>query len=173
MLLAMGFLGPERGSLLADLGVRMTERGTVWRDASWMTSEDGVFAAATCSAANRHRLAIADGRSAARGVDAYLMGASQLHCSRRKKHRSPYGSTQRAIFVAKRPTKTFLYCVLSCAAALIVRRCELDSTDDNFCRQVLRMQNCVQVSFASDVTPRRGGREKPGPPAQDPEISRD
>ena len=32
VLLAMGFVGPERGTLLGDLGVRMTERGTVWRD---------------------------------------------------------------------------------------------------------------------------------------------
>jgi glutamate synthase (NADPH/NADH) small chain len=45
VLLAMGFLGPERGTLLGDLGVRMTERGTVWRDENWMTSESGVFAA--------------------------------------------------------------------------------------------------------------------------------
>jgi glutamate synthase (NADPH) small chain len=79
VLLAMGFLGPERGSLLADLGVRMTERGTVWRDASWMTSEDGVFAAGDMQRGQSLIVwAIADGRSAARGVDAYLMGASQL-----------------------------------------------------------------------------------------------
>ena len=32
VLLAMGFLGPERGSLLSQLGVRLTERGNVWRD---------------------------------------------------------------------------------------------------------------------------------------------
>jgi glutamate synthase (NADPH/NADH) small chain len=79
VLLAMGFLGPERGTLLSELGVRMTDRGTVWRDDTWMTSEPGVFAAG-----DRQRgqslivWAIADGRSAARGVDAYLTGASQL-----------------------------------------------------------------------------------------------
>src|SRR5207244_849343 len=32
VLLAMGFVGPERNGLLTELGVRMTERGTVWRD---------------------------------------------------------------------------------------------------------------------------------------------
>jgi glutamate synthase (NADPH/NADH) small chain len=79
VLLAMGFLGPERGSLLSDLGVRMTERGTVWRDANWMTSEDGIFAAGDMQRGQSLIVwAIADGRSAARGVDAYLMGASQL-----------------------------------------------------------------------------------------------
>ena len=79
VLLAMGFLGPERGSLLSGLGVRMTERGTVWRDANWMTSEDGVFAAGDMQRGQSLIVwAIADGRSAARGVDAYLMGASQL-----------------------------------------------------------------------------------------------
>jgi glutamate synthase (NADPH) small chain len=79
VLLAMGFLGPERGSLLSDLGVRMMERGTVWRDANWMTSEDGIFAAGDMQRGQSLIVwAIADGRSAARGVDAYLMGASQL-----------------------------------------------------------------------------------------------
>ena len=79
VLLAMGFLGPERGSLLSDLGVRMTERGTVWRDANWMTSEAGIFAAGDMQRGQSLIVwAIADGRSAARGVDAYLMGASQL-----------------------------------------------------------------------------------------------
>jgi glutamate synthase (NADPH/NADH) small chain len=79
VLLAMGFLGPERGGLLSDLGVRMTDRGTVWRDAHWMTSEAGVFAAGDLQRGQSLIVwAIADGRSAARGVDAYLMGASQL-----------------------------------------------------------------------------------------------
>jgi glutamate synthase (NADPH/NADH) small chain len=79
VLLAMGFLGPERGGLLSDLGVRMTDRGTVWRDANWMTSESGVFAAGDLQRGQSLIVwAIADGRSAARGVDAFLMGASQL-----------------------------------------------------------------------------------------------
>src|SRR6185436_12332319 len=36
VLLAMGFVGPEKSRLLSDLDVRMTERGTVWRDEQWM-----------------------------------------------------------------------------------------------------------------------------------------
>jgi len=39
----MGFLGPERNGMLEALGVKMTDRGNVWRDAQWMTSVPGVF----------------------------------------------------------------------------------------------------------------------------------
>jgi glutamate synthase (NADPH) small chain len=78
ILLAMGFVGPERGSLLSQLGVRMTDRGTVWRDEQWMTSEAGVFTAGDMQRGQSLIVwAIADGRNAARSVDAYLMGASQ------------------------------------------------------------------------------------------------
>jgi glutamate synthase (NADPH/NADH) small chain len=79
VLLAMGFLGPERSRMLADLGVRLTERGNVWRDATWMTSVPGVF---TCGDMQRGQSlivwAVAEGRSCARGVDSYLMGESAL-----------------------------------------------------------------------------------------------
>jgi glutamate synthase (NADPH/NADH) small chain len=79
VLLAMGFVGPEKGSLLSDLGVRMTERGNVWRDDTWMTSERGVFTAGDMQRGQSLIVwAIADGRSAARGVDAFLMGRSSL-----------------------------------------------------------------------------------------------
>ena len=79
VLLAMGFLGAERPGMLTDLGVKLTERGNVWRDATWMTSVPGVFA---CGDMQRGQSlivwAIAEGRSAARGVDLYLMGKSEL-----------------------------------------------------------------------------------------------
>jgi glutamate synthase (NADPH) small chain len=79
VLLAMGFLGPERPGMLTDLGVTLTERGNVQRDANWMTSVPGVFA---CGDMQRGQSlivwAIAEGRSAARGVDLYLMGKSEL-----------------------------------------------------------------------------------------------
>src|SRR6478735_3993017 len=45
VLLAMGFVGPEKSKLLSDLGVALTERGNVARNDQWMTSVDGVFAA--------------------------------------------------------------------------------------------------------------------------------
>ena len=78
VLLAMGFLGPERGSLLSDLGVRMTERGTVWRDANWMTSEEGIFAAGDMQRGQSLIVwAIADGRNAASSVDRFLTGETR------------------------------------------------------------------------------------------------
>jgi glutamate synthase (NADPH/NADH) small chain len=79
VLLAMGFVGAEKPGMLTDLGVTLTERGNVARDADWMTSVPGVFA---CGDMQRGQSlivwAIAEGRSAARGVDAYLMGRSDL-----------------------------------------------------------------------------------------------
>ncbi len=79
VLLAMGFVGPEKNGMLAGLGVKMTERGTVWRDERWMTSVPGVFTAGDMQRGQSLIVwAIAEGRSAARGVDMYLMGASEL-----------------------------------------------------------------------------------------------
>jgi glutamate synthase (NADPH/NADH) small chain len=79
VLLAMGFLGPERNGLLNELGVRLTERGSVWRDESWMTSVSGVFTAGDMQRGQSLIVwAIAEGRSAARGIDRYLMGHSNL-----------------------------------------------------------------------------------------------
>jgi glutamate synthase (NADPH/NADH) small chain len=79
VLLAMGFLGPERKGVVEELGLKLTERGNVWRDANWMTSVPGVF---TCGDMQRGQSlivwAIAEGRSAARGADLYLMGKSDL-----------------------------------------------------------------------------------------------
>jgi glutamate synthase (NADPH/NADH) small chain len=78
VLLAMGFTGPER-SAVDQLGVKLTDRGTVSRDEMWMTNVPGVF-----TAGDMHRgqslivWAIAEGRSAARGVDQWLTGQSQL-----------------------------------------------------------------------------------------------
>jgi glutamate synthase (NADPH/NADH) small chain len=79
VLLAMGFTGAERSGHLHQLGVRMTERGTVWRDANWMTSVPGVFTAGDMQRGQSLIVwAIADGRSCARGVDLFLMGESDL-----------------------------------------------------------------------------------------------
>ena len=79
VLLAMGFTGAERDGVVAELGCTLGERGTVAVDASYMTSVEGVFA---CGDAARGQSlvvwAIAEGRSAAAGVDRYLTGASDL-----------------------------------------------------------------------------------------------
>ena len=68
VLLAMGFLGPQRQGLLDNFGVKLTERGNVWRDGNWMTSVPGVFAAGDMQRGQSLIVwAIAEGRSAARG----------------------------------------------------------------------------------------------------------
>jgi glutamate synthase (NADPH/NADH) small chain len=79
VLLAMGFTGAERTGLLDQFGVRLTDRGTVWRDEAWMTSVPGVFTAGDMQRGQSLIVwAIADGRSCARGVDLFLMGESDL-----------------------------------------------------------------------------------------------
>ena len=79
VLLAMGFVGPEQKGMLEDLGLRLTDRGNLWRDDQWMTSVPGVFTAGDMQRGQSLIVwAIADGRSAARGVDLYLMGHSTL-----------------------------------------------------------------------------------------------
>ena len=79
VLLAMGFLGPEANGMLTSLGVKMTERGNVWRDERWMTSVPGIFTAGDMQRGQSLIVwAIAEGRSCARGVDEYLMGRSSL-----------------------------------------------------------------------------------------------
>ena len=77
--LAMGFTGPETEGMLKRLGVRLTERGNVWRDERWMTSVPGVFTAGDMQRGQSLIVwAIAEGRSCARSVDEYLMGRSTL-----------------------------------------------------------------------------------------------
>jgi glutamate synthase (NADPH/NADH) small chain len=79
VLLAMGFLGPERAGPITELALRLTERGNVWRDQNWMTSVPGVFTSGDMQRGQSLIVwAIAEGRSCARGVDLYLMGTSDL-----------------------------------------------------------------------------------------------
>jgi glutamate synthase (NADPH/NADH) small chain len=82
VLLALGFLGPERPGLLSDLGVQLNERGNVAVDKNWMSTAPGVFA---CGDMRRGQSlvvwAIWEGRECARGVDQYLMGHTDLPAS--------------------------------------------------------------------------------------------
>jgi glutamate synthase (NADPH) small chain len=79
VLLAMGFVGPEREGLLTDLGVDFTERGNVARDDDYATSVPGVFVAGDMGRGQSLIVwAIAEGRAAAAGVDDYLMGVTAL-----------------------------------------------------------------------------------------------
>jgi glutamate synthase (NADPH) small chain len=79
VLLAMGFVGPEKGKLLSDLGVELDERGNVARDGSFMTNVDGVFSAGDMGRGQSLIVwAISEGRAAAAGADAYLTGRDVL-----------------------------------------------------------------------------------------------
>jgi glutamate synthase (NADPH/NADH) small chain len=80
-LIALGFAGPERSRLLAELGVALHGAGTVARDQQFMTSLEGVFAAGDVGRGQSLVVwAIAEGRAAAAGVDAYLTGRDLLPC---------------------------------------------------------------------------------------------
>jgi len=79
VLLAMGFLGPEKKGMLEQLGVVINERGNVATNAEKMTSIPGVFAAGDMSRGQSLIVwAIREGRQAARFIDKYLMGFTDL-----------------------------------------------------------------------------------------------
>jgi glutamate synthase (NADPH) small chain len=78
-LLAIGFEGVEHMPLLDGLGLSLNPRGALPCGPDWQTTAPGVF---VCGDAHRGASlvvwAIAEGRSAAHAVDAYLMGESDL-----------------------------------------------------------------------------------------------
>ena len=80
VLLAMGFLGPQQPGVVEQLGVDLDERSNIKRDKAFMTSVPGVFVAGDAGRGQSLIVwAIAEGRAAAHGVDAWLAdGHSQL-----------------------------------------------------------------------------------------------
>ena len=77
--LAMGFVGPEKGSWLDQLGVAFDERGNVARDVNYQSNVPGVFVAGDMGRGQSLIVwAIAEGRACAAGVDSYLMGETSL-----------------------------------------------------------------------------------------------
>jgi glutamate synthase (NADPH) small chain len=79
VLLAMGFSGAERSRLACGLGVAFDARGNVARDASFATTAPGVFVAGDMGRGQSLIVwAIAEGRSVAAAVDAYLRGDTAL-----------------------------------------------------------------------------------------------
>ncbi|MDT5111759.1 MAG: glutamate synthase small chain, partial [Mycobacterium sp.] len=79
VLLAMGFVGPEKPGLLTDLGVELTDRGNVARNSDFQSSVPGVFVAGDIGRGQSLIVwAIAEGRAAAAGADRYLMGTTAL-----------------------------------------------------------------------------------------------
>ncbi|MFZ9928838.1 MAG: glutamate synthase subunit beta [Ilumatobacteraceae bacterium] len=79
VLLALGFVGPEKSSWIESLGLKFDERGNIARNDSYMSSVSGVFVAGDMGRGQSLIVwAIAEGRAAAAGVDKYLMGHTDL-----------------------------------------------------------------------------------------------
>jgi glutamate synthase (NADPH/NADH) small chain len=76
----MGYLHPVKEGLLEQLGVALDGRGNVKADTSrYQTSDPKVFAAGDMRRGQSLVVwAIREGRQAARAVDEYLMGSSDL-----------------------------------------------------------------------------------------------
>jgi len=79
LILALGFLGPEKSGIIEQLGIELNERGNVKADENTMTSVPGVFTAGDMTRGQSLIVwAIAEGRAAAQGIDQYLMGENAL-----------------------------------------------------------------------------------------------
>lgn len=77
--LALGFVGPEKGSWLEQLGVALDARGNVARTDNYATNVPGVFVAGDMGRGQSLIVwAIAEGRACAAAVDEHLMGVSNL-----------------------------------------------------------------------------------------------
>ncbi len=82
VLLATGFVGPETGGVIEDLGLRLDERGSIACNEHYHSSTEAVF---SCGDARRGQSlvvwAIWEGRECAYHVDSFLMGSSELPTS--------------------------------------------------------------------------------------------
>jgi glutamate synthase (NADPH/NADH) small chain len=77
-LLAIGFVGAEKGQLLSELGVELDARGNI-KTENYMSTTEGVFAAGDIRRGQSLVVwAISEGREAAKAVDTWLMGFSHL-----------------------------------------------------------------------------------------------
>ncbi len=80
VLLAMGFVSPVHEGLLERLGLKLSDRGNIDADdRDYAASADKIFAAGDCRRGQSLVVwAIREGRQAARAVDEFLMGSSDL-----------------------------------------------------------------------------------------------
>lgn len=79
VLLSMGFAGPETETVVSALGLEVSPQGNIHTGGGHMTSRPGVFAAGDGRRGQSLIVwAISEGREAAREVDIYLMGQSEL-----------------------------------------------------------------------------------------------
>lgn len=77
-LLAIGFTGAEKGGMVDELQVALDERGNI-KTENYMTTQEGIFAAGDIRRGQSLVVwAISEGREAARAVDTWLMGSSDL-----------------------------------------------------------------------------------------------
>jgi glutamate synthase (NADPH/NADH) small chain len=77
--LALGFIGPETGSWIEQLGVNLDARGNVARADNYTTNVPSVFVAGDMGRGQSLIVwAIAEGRACASAVDEYLMGETSL-----------------------------------------------------------------------------------------------
>jgi glutamate synthase (NADPH) small chain len=78
-LLALGFVSPEKEGPIEQMGLKLDGRGNIVCDANYATSVPGVFAAGDVRRGQSLIVwAISEGRQAARGVDEFLRGSSDL-----------------------------------------------------------------------------------------------
>jgi len=79
VLLALGFVGPEKGTWLDQLGVALDDRGNIARTDTYATNVPGVFVAGDMGRGQSLIVwAIAEGRACAAAVDERLMGSTAL-----------------------------------------------------------------------------------------------
>ena len=79
VLLAMGFTGPETDTVVSRLNLEVDEHGNLATTAPYTTARPGLFTAGDARRGQSLIVwAIAEGREAARQVDLYLMGETQL-----------------------------------------------------------------------------------------------
>ncbi len=77
-LLAIGFTGAEKGGMIDELKIELNERGNI-KTHHYMTTQKGIFSAGDIRRGQSLVVwAISEGREAARAVDIWLMGASDL-----------------------------------------------------------------------------------------------
>ena len=77
-LLAIGFVGAEKGGMVEELKLELDARGNI-RTENYMSSQEGVFAAGDIRRGQSLVVwAISEGREAARAIDTWLMGSSNL-----------------------------------------------------------------------------------------------
>jgi glutamate synthase (NADPH) small chain len=79
VVLALGFVGPEREGLAEQLSLTTDGRGSFIRGDDFATATPGVFVAGDCGRGQSLVVwAIAEGRAAAAAVDRFLTGRTEL-----------------------------------------------------------------------------------------------